>query len=158
MIPMQLIQQPLLSTVWKLSEPLNNLVTRAGISFFLSIILFSANRDAEAWKYMEISRTNYLELGNRRNSAFTLEYMGYGYLWRGDYLNAYGAYEAAAESFLGTVEEEIDGTRCKDNMAKIKDMQKNPDLNIGFERPRLDINWPSLFYPDTTATVKDASC
>ena len=61
--------------------------------------------------------------------------MGYGYLRRGDYLNAYGAYKAAAESYLGTVDEEPFCTNCKDNMAKIKDIQKNPDLNVGFERP-----------------------
>ena len=74
---------------------------------------------------MEISRTNNLEVGNRLASARTLEYMGYGYLQvrRGDYLNAYGAYEAATESYLGTVDEEPCCTKCKNNMAKIKDMQ-----------------------------------
>ena len=138
---------------WKLSEPENILVVQARNSFALGMILFSANRDAEAWKYMEISLTNNLELGNRRESAFTLEYMGYGYLRRGDYLNAYGAYEAAAESFLGTVDEHPDGTRCKDNMARIKDMQRNPESNVGFERPRDDINRLSLFYPGAAASV-----
>ena len=110
------------------------------------MILFSANRDTEASKYIEMSLSNYLELGNRRDSARALDYMGYGYLRRGDYLNAYGAYKAAAESYLGTVSEG-NGTRCKDNMAKIEEMQKNPDLNVGFERSRSDNNWPSLFYP-----------
>ena len=132
---------------WKLSEPRNNLVDQAQYSFLLGMILFSANRDTEAWRYMEISLTKYLELGNRRESAMTLEYMGYGYLRRGDYLNAYGAYKAAAESYVGTDLEEPYCTKCKDNMAKIKDVQKNPDLNVGFERPRWDINSPSLFYP-----------
>ena len=127
------------------------MVYQAHNSFLLALILFSADRDTEAWKYMEISLTKNLELGNRHNSAFTLEYMGYGYLRRGDYLNAYGAYEAVAESFLGTDIEEPRRTRCKDNMAKIKDKQKNPDLNVGFERPRGDINWPSLFYPGTAS-------
>ena len=120
---------------WKLSEPDNDMVNQALYSNLLGTILFSANRDTEAWKYMEISLTNNLELGNRRDSARTLECMGYGYLRKGDYLNAYGAYKAAAESYLGTVDEEPDGSTCKDNMAKIKDMQKNPGLNIGFERP-----------------------
>ena len=143
---------------WKISEPDKNLVTAARISYLLGTILFSANRDTEAWKYMEISLTNSLELGNRPDSAMALEYMGYGYLRRGDFLNAYGAYEAAAESYFGTVDEEIHGTACKNIMAKIKDMQRNPDSNVGFQRPRHDINWPSLFYPGTTATVKDASC
>ena len=138
---------------WKLSEPHDSLVNQAQSSLLLGMVLFSSNRDTEAWKYMEISLTKYLELGNRRNSARTLEYMGYGYLRRGDYLNAYGAYEAAAESYLGTVDEEPYCNKCKDNMAKIKDMQENPGLNVGFERPRDDNNWPSLFYPGAAASV-----
>jgi len=136
---------------WKLSETDNILVVQAKNSFLFGVILFSANRDAEAWKYMEIALTKNLELGNRSFSASTLEYMGYGYLRRGDYLNAYNAYKAASESFLGTVDEEPDGTTCKENMAKIKDKQKNPNLNVGFKRPRTDSNWSSLFYP--TASV-----
>ena len=139
---------------WKLSESYtNNPVNQAQNSLLLCMILFSMNRDTEAWKYMEISLTKNLELGNRRDGAQTLEYMGYGYLRRGDYVNAYSAYEAAAESYLGTVDEEPDGTVCKENMAKIKDKQKNPDLNVGFERPRSDINSSSLFYPGAAASV-----
>ena len=138
---------------WKLTEPHNDLLNQAQNSFLLGTILFGADRDTEAWKYIEISLTKNLELGNRRDSAMMLEYMGYGYLRRGDYLNAYGAYKAAAESYLGTVNEEPDCTICKENMAKIKDMQRNPDLNIGFARPRVDINWPSLFYPGAGASV-----
>ena len=138
---------------WKLSEPDNNLVNQALNSFLLGTILFSANRDTEAWKFMEISLTKNLELGNRRDSAMTLEYMGYGYLRRGDYLNAYGAYKAAAESYLGTVDEEPGCTTCKENMAKIKDMQNNPDLNVGFQRPRFDNDYLSLFYPGAAAGV-----
>ena len=135
---------------WKLSEPHNNLVDQAQSSFLLGMILFSANSDMEAWKYMEISLTKNLEIGNRHDSAITLEYMGYGYLRRGDYLNAYGAYKAAAESYLGTINGEPNCTKCKDNMAKIKDVQKNSDLIVGFDRPRRDLNWPSLFYPAVT--------
>ena len=134
---------------WKLSEPLSDMVNQAQISFVLGMILLSANlnRDAEA------SLTTNLELGNRLYSAITLEYMGYGYLRRGDHLNAYGAYKAAAESYFGTVDEEPSCTKCKDNMAKIKDVQRNPDLNVGFERPCWDINWPSLFYPGAAASI-----
>ena len=140
---------------WKLSNPdhpVVGLLAQAQYSFVLGMILFSANRDTEAWKYMEISLTKYLELGNKRSSASTLEYMGYGYLRRGDYKNAYSAYEAAAESYLGTVDEEPYFTQCKVNMAKIKDLLKNPDLNVGFDRPDNDINWPSLFYPSDAAS------
>ena len=120
---------------WKFSEQNNNLMAQVQNSFVLGMILFGVNKDTEAWKYMEISLTKSLELGNRRDSAITLEYMGFGYLRRGDYLKAYDAYKAAAESYLGTVDEEPYCTKCKVNMAKIKDMQRNPDLNIGFERP-----------------------
>ena len=137
---------------WKFAEPRNTLLNQAGVSFLLGKILFSVNRDMEAWKYMEISLKKYSELGNRRDSARALEYMGYGYLRRGDYLEAYGAYEAAAES-VDVNEEEYFCNKCKDNMAKIKDMQENPDLNVGFKRPYNDINWPSLFYPGAAASV-----
>jgi tetratricopeptide (TPR) repeat protein len=82
-----------------------------------------------------------------------LEYMGYGYLRRGDYLNAYGAYEAALEHYRGTVEEEPDSTTCRENVAKIEDKQRDPDLNVGFQRPRTDKDWAPLFYP----TVQDIS-
>ena len=37
---------------WKLSEPDNDLVTHARIFFLLGTILFCANRDTEAWKYL----------------------------------------------------------------------------------------------------------
>ena len=51
----------------------------------------------------------------------------------------YSAYKAAAESYLGTVDEKQGCNRCKENMAKIKDIEtrRNPDLNIDrdFERP-----------------------
>ena len=47
---------------WKLSEPRNDVVNRARISFALGMILFSANRDTKPWKYMEISLAKNLEL------------------------------------------------------------------------------------------------
>ena len=131
---------------WEDAVLSNSLVDQAQTSLLFGRILFSADRDTEALKYMEISLTRNLELGNRRDRATALEYMGYGYLRRGDYANAYGAYETAAENYRGTVDEEIWGTRCKDNMAKIKDKQKNPDLNVGFLTPGTDKDYP-LFYP-----------
>ena len=140
---------------WKLAESDNSLVNEAQNSFLIGIILFSSNQDGEAWKYMEISLMKNSRLGNQRDSATVLEYMGYGYLRRGDYLNAYDAYEAAVENYRGTVDEDPDGTTCKDNMAKIKAKEGNPDLNVGFERPRTDKDWPSLYYP--TQAVQDIS-
>ena len=142
---------------WKYAESRNSLVDQARISLSFGIILFSANKDMEAWEYLEISLIKNSLLGNRRDSATTLEYMGYGYLRRADYDNAYGAYEVAAENYLGTDDEEPDGTTCKDNMAKIRDKQRNPDLNVGFERPRTDNDWPSLFYPTVKTFPGDTS-
>ena len=139
---------------WEDAESNDDLVAQAQISFMFVTILFSANRDTEAWKYMEICLMKNSQLGNRCESARVLEYMGYGYLRRGDYFNAYGAYEAAAENYRGTVDEETSGSTCKDNMAKIKDKQKNPDLNVGFQRPGFDNDSSSLFYP----SVQDNSC
>jgi hypothetical protein len=71
-------------------------------------------------------------------STTALKYMGYGPLG-GEVTtsNAYGAY-AAAEHFCGIVNEEPDGTRCKDNlnMVKIEDKQTNaPELIFSSESP-----------------------
>lgn len=71
--------------------------------------------------------------------------MSYECLRRGDYLNAYGAYEAAVEKYLGTTGEVSGGRRCRYSMAMIKDRQTNSDLDIDFERPYMD-NDNSLFY------------
>ena len=142
---------------WEHAGLSNSLVDEAQTSFLFGMILFSADRDAEAWKYMEVSLTKSSYLGNQRDVATVLEYMGYGYLRKGDYSNAYSAYEAAVESYRGTVDEELDGnTTCKDNMAKIKEKQMNPDLIVGFQRPRTDFDcWESLFYP--SESVQDNS-
>ena len=138
---------------WKDAERRNSLVDQAETSFLFGRILFSANRDTEAWKYMEISLMKNSQLGNRREGARVREYMGYGYLRRGDYLNAYGAYETAAESYRGTVNEDFGVPRCRDNMTKIKDKQRNPDLNVGFQKPRWDNDWSSLFYPGVVQNI-----
>ena len=84
-------------------------------------------------------------IGNRFLSAQALEYMGYGYLCRGDYQNAYGAYEAATKKYVGTVDAHTT-RRCEENMARIKGKEEKPDTAIGFHRPNLDID-DTLFYP-----------
>jgi len=109
------------------------------------LIHFSANRDTEAWELTEIALMRASQVGNRLNIAQTLELMGYGYLRRGDYVNAYGAYEAAAEQYHGTINAHVE-TRCKDNMARIKKKEKNPSAKVGFKRHGMDIDG-SLFYP-----------
>jgi tetratricopeptide (TPR) repeat protein len=112
---------------------------------------FTANRDTEAWKLAEIALMKASHLGDRLTIASTLELMGYGYLRRGDYENAYGAYEAAAQKFPGTIYASREQV-CKDNMARIKRKQRNPDAEVGFHRSDLDID-RSLFYPLIQATT-----
>jgi tetratricopeptide (TPR) repeat protein len=115
------------------------------ISMEFGKILFSANRDTEAWKYIEIALMKASSIGNPHDIAKALEFMGYGYLRRGDYQNAYGAYEAAAEKYTGTVS--VSGEeRCKENMARIQQKQANTDAVIGFYRHGYDAD-QSLFYP-----------
>jgi hypothetical protein len=91
--------------------------------------------------------------GNRLNIARALEYMGYGYLRRGGYQNAYGAYEAAAERYLGTVDA-YNVQLCKDNMARIELKQGNPDAVVGFYRPRFGSD-QALFYPLVQASASE---
>ena len=129
---------------WKYSKMSANQHFQISISLDHGRIFFSNNRDTEAWKHIETALTNASYIGNRLHVARALDYMGYGYLRRGDYQNAYSAYEAAAEKYLGTVEAPA-VKRCKDNMAGIELKQGNPDAVIGFYRPPLDID-KTLFY------------
>jgi len=62
-----------------------------------------------------------------------LECVGYGYLRRGDFQNAHGAYEAAAEKYPGSVDAYA-VQRCNNNMARIKQREENPDTVVGFYR------------------------
>ena len=129
---------------WELVESSSNSNIQALISLESGLIHFSANRDAEAWKHVEIALMKASHVGNRYAIARTLELMGYGYLRRGDYKNAYGAYEAAAEKYRGTVAAHVE-TRCKDNMAKIKTKQRSPDMEVGFARLGWDVDKSPLF-------------
>ena len=72
------------------------------------------------------------------------------YLRRGDYQNAYGAYEAV-EKFLGTTANVF---RCKQNMARIERKRENPDAVIRFYRHSLDREI-TLFYPPVQAFASE---
>jgi tetratricopeptide (TPR) repeat protein len=132
---------------WKLVESSSNTSNQAIVALAASLIYFGNDRDTEAWKHAEIALMTASHVGDRLYIGRALEAMGYGYLRRGDYENAYGAYDAAAEEYHGSLNE-IAETRCKDNRAKIKEKQENPDAEIGFRRhgvdPAVD---ESLFYP-----------
>ena len=130
---------------WKHMELTDSSFIQANVSLTFGMILFSASEDAEAWKRIQIALMKASYTGNRLQVARILDYMGYGYLRRGDYQNAYGAYEAAAERYLGTVEAHV-VELCKDNMARIERKQGNPVAVVGFYRPTLDAD-KTLFYP-----------
>jgi tetratricopeptide (TPR) repeat protein len=123
---------------WKLHEPSASPNQQADSSLTFGVILFSANRDTEAWKYIEIALMKASYSGNRIVVARALEYMGYGYLRRGDYQNAYGAYQAATEKYSGTTIASQCEERCKGNMAGIKLKQGNADVDVLFLRPDSD--------------------
>jgi len=138
---------------WKGAELTENVSIQAEVSLDFGRILFSANRDTEAWKHTEIALMKASYTGNRLLIARALEYMGYGYLRRGDYHNAYGAYEAAAEKYLGTVDARV-AERCRENMAGIKFKEENTDMVTGFYRHHLDAD-QTLFYPSVQASASE---
>ena len=138
---------------WKHAELTDNPSIQANVSLMFGLVLFSANKDARAWKQIEIGLLKASYTGDRLNIARALEHMGYGYLRRGDYRNAYGAYEAAAERYLGTVDADV-VELCEDNMASIERKQGNPDTVVGFYRPNMDID-KTLFYPPVQASTSE---
>jgi tetratricopeptide (TPR) repeat protein len=146
-----------LEEAWKYAALTSSRYIQTNISYDLSRTLFGTNQDTKAWKYLEISLMNASYIGDRLHVARALDYMGYGYLRRGDYQNAYGAYEAAAEKYLGTIDAD-DSEVCKNNMARIKEKQGNPDTVVGFYRPTLDIDIDideTLFYPPVQALASE---
>ncbi|KIM42757.1 hypothetical protein M413DRAFT_26755 [Hebeloma cylindrosporum] len=119
---------------WKLAELTDSPSLQAQISLDFGKNLFASNQDPEAWRYIEISLMKASYIGNRLYVARALEYMGYGYLRRGDYQNAYGAYDAAGEKYLGTVDA-YDAKICKNTMDMIRQKQGNPDTVVDIYRP-----------------------
>ena len=130
---------------WKHAQLTENMSIQAEVSIDFARILFSTNRDTEAWGYLEISLMKSSYIGNRLYVAHALEYMGYGYIRRDDYQNAYGAYEAAVEKYVGIVNADFT-VMCKENIARIKRKEENTDTVIGFYRPGTDVD-KTLFYP-----------
>jgi tetratricopeptide (TPR) repeat protein len=137
---------------WKLVESTSaDARSKSVVSFEAGLICFSANRDAEAWRHIEVALMLASQYGYQLAIARALELMAYGYLRRGDYEDAYGAYEAAAEKYRGTRDADLE-TKCNENMAGIKMKQRNPDAEVGFHRLIWDVD-QSLFYPLVRATA-----
>ena len=134
---------------WKYAELTTSRYIQISISLTFGSILLNTNQDTKAWKYFEISLTNGSYIGDRYQVGRALEYMGYAYLRRGDYINAYGAYEAAAKNFSVTTFTDF-VKLCKNNMVRIERKQRNPDAVVGFYRPYFEYD-ETFFYPPVQA-------
>ena len=128
---------------WEHAELTDSPRIQATVSLTFGMILFSAGIYAEAWKQIEIVLMKASYTGDRLGIARALEYMGYGYLRSG----AYGAYDTAAEKYLGTDYAETGGERCKDNMARVEWKPGNSDTVVGFSRPRMDTDKNPFLFP-----------
>ena len=140
---------------WKYAELSSSQYTQMAISQTFGRILFKTDQDTKAWKHIEIALTNASYVGDRYNVARALEFMGYGYLRRGDYENAHGAYEASAEMNSGG-SRSLNFELCKENMDRIKRKQENPDTIIGFYKPPDPGSTnKTLFYPPVQAFASE---
>ena len=136
-----------LEEAWKHAKLTADRDIQTGISLEFVRFFFMTNQDTKVWKYIEIILEYASFIGNLFAVGIALECMGYGYLRRGDYQNAYVAYEAAAGKYSGTTFATY-VERCKDNMAKIEQRRENPDTEVGFHRPPPLLAYDNtLFYP-----------
>jgi hypothetical protein len=111
---------------------------QADISLDFGKILFSANRDTEAWKHIEIALMKASYIGNRLTLHVHWSTWAMG-----------TSAEATTKMRMVPMRPQLKNTlvlsmldtveRCKDNMARIKQKQGNPDTVIGFYRHGLDI-------------------
>ncbi|KDR71142.1 hypothetical protein GALMADRAFT_808114 [Galerina marginata CBS 339.88] len=138
---------------WKQAEMSGSDYIQGVVSLDFGVILFSTNRHTEAWQRIKTALVKATLVGNWYVVALALEYMGYGYLLRGDYQNAYEAYEASAEKYRSTIDGWVEGS-CTDNMTRIKEKLTKPDAPIGFYRPSQDTD-KTPFYPLVQIPVDD---
>ena len=140
-----------LEEAWKYAKLTADRDLQTCISLEFVRIFFITDQDTKVWKYIEIILENGSYIGNHIHVACALDYMGYGYLRRGDYQNAYVAYEAADEKYSCTIFDMAMGP-CKDNMTRIELKRGNPDTEVGFNRPVPVLGYDqTLFYPPVQA-------
>ena len=70
---------------WKYAELTSSQYCQMLVSIDLGKILFNNNRDAKASKHIEIALMNASYIGDFHQTGRALDYMGYGYLRRGNY-------------------------------------------------------------------------
>ena len=70
---------------WKYAELTSSQYCQMLVSIDLGKILFNNNRDAKASKHIEIALMNASYIGDFHQTGRALDFMGYGYLRRGNY-------------------------------------------------------------------------
>ncbi|KIM42785.1 hypothetical protein M413DRAFT_444444 [Hebeloma cylindrosporum] len=118
---------------WKHAELTDSPFIQAQISLDFCTILFSRDKDAEAWKYADIALMKASYTGDQYTAGEALQLMGYGYIRKGDYENAYSAYEAAYKKYSPA--NDIDLARCCKYMGEIDSLRGlDPAKQIGVHR------------------------
>jgi len=136
---------------WEIARAFDPLALHGMIHCLCGQVLLRMGKLPDGLTSFEKALGAYQYVGAAMVIADALASIGYVYLHTGAYSDAYGAYEAATESYASLGKNSPDGQRCKmesrTNMENIRRKQENPDMHIGFYRPRLDRDHDELFYP-----------
>ena len=144
-----------LQEAWEIARHLEPLGDHSAIYILLGHVFIRMGRPVDAMNAFEKSLGVSQYIGGGLGIADALESIGYVYLHTVAYWDAYSAFETAVEAYAGLGEKSPDGkvfgSRCRENMARIKLKQENPNQRIGFYRPRCTREWRDLFYPAATS-------
>ena len=136
---------------WEIARAFDPLGLHGMIHRLRGQVLLRMGKVPDGLSSFEKALGAYQYVGAAMVIADALACIGYVYLHTGAYSDAYGAYEAATESYASLGDNSPDGQRCnmesRTNMENIRRKQENPDMHIGFYRPRLDRDHDELFYP-----------
>jgi len=137
---------------WEVVEHLDPSPICGHIPWLSGMVLIRMGQLVGASQFFEKYLRTSQYVGGVLDIADALSCFGYLYLHTGAYSDAYSAFEAAAEKYADLGDESPDRQvfepRCRENMERIKLKQENPDLRIGFYRPRCDRDeYRDLFYP-----------
>jgi len=152
---MQCSDEMLLEAVqeaWEIASTFDPSHLHGNIRCLSGQILIRMGKLPDALTSFEKALGAYQHVGGAGIIADALGCIGYVYLHTGAYSDAYGAYEAAAESYASLGEDSPNGQRCKEeriNMKNVRLKQENPSKKIGFYRPRTDRHVQELFFPPT---------
>jgi len=138
--------------VWETVKHLDPSPIYGDILLLSGTVLLRMGRMVDASHSFERCLSAQQHVGAILGTADALSWFGHMYLHTGAYLDAYSAFEAAVEKYADLGDESPDRQmfepKCRKNMENIKLKQENPDLSIGFYRPRCDRDWRrGPFYP-----------